>query len=817
MKKNIVIVACCLFSAWTWAQDYQQTATGIKATIAGKKTDVEVQWYTPNTLRVFKTPQGKTVEKKSLSVVATPQNPGIKVSGEGDGQVVMKSRTLTVTLDTRTGVISYAKADGSLLLKEQENNKAFTPFNDAGRATYTVYQGFDVDKNEGLYGLGQLQNGQMMQRNMSKVLVQGNVEDVSPIFQSTKGYGVFWDNYSATTYTDNEKETSFSSEVGDCIDYYFMYGGSADGVIAEVRALTGEVPMMPLWSYGFMQSKERYKSQEETEGVVKKYRELGIPLDCIIQDWQYWGHNYLWNAMDFQNPTFSRPKEMIDNIHAMNAHMMISIWSSFGPATKPYRALDKEGLLFDIETWPQSGVEGWPPNMEYPSGVRVYDCYSPKARDIYWEYLNKGIFQLGMDGWWMDSTEPDHFNHRPEDFDRQTALGSYRSVRNAFPLMTVGGVYDHQRAETSDKRVIILTRSGFLGQQRYASNVWSGDVQSSWDSFRKQVTAGLNYSLTGMPHWNSDLGGFFAGSYNKSWADNSATKNPMYQELYVRWLQFGTFCPMMRSHGTDVPREFYWYGKQGEPVYDALVDAVKLRYTLLPYIYSTSWDVSHNQSTFMRALFMDFVDDKQAWNVTDEYMFGKAFLVAPVVRAQYTPELVQKDLKENEGWGSDSKTTADGDVVADFTQGKTMEVYLPAGTGWYNYWTNEQLEGGQKTTVATTFNRIPLFVRAGSVVPVGPDVQYTTEKAWDNLTVCVYPGADGSFTLYEDEFDNYNYEKGAYTEIPMTWNNAKRTLTIGARKGAYEGMLQTRQFTVKTVDGKEKVVTYKGKKIQVKL
>ncbi|WP_300811913.1 TIM-barrel domain-containing protein [uncultured Bacteroides sp.] len=817
MKKSIAFVACCLLSALVWAQDYQQTATGIKATIAGKKTDVEVQWYGPNSLRVLKTPQGKAIEKKSLSVVAAPQNPGIKVSEQGEGEVVMKSRSLTVTLNTRTGVISYAKADGTPLLKEQENNKAFTPFNDAGRATYTVYQGFDVDKNEGLYGLGQLQNGQMMQRNMSKVLVQGNVEDVSPIFQSTKGYGVFWDNYSATTYTDNEKETSFSSEVGDCIDYYFMYGGSADGVIAEVRALTGEVPMMPLWSYGFMQSKERYKSQEETEGVVKKYRELGIPLDCIIQDWQYWGHNYLWNAMDFQNPTFSRPKEMIDNIHAMNAHMMISIWSSFGPATKPYRALDKEGLLFDIETWPQSGVEGWPPNMEYPSGVRVYDCYSPKARDIYWEYLNKGIFQLGMDGWWMDSTEPDHFNHRPEDFDRQTALGSYRSVRNAFPLMTVGGVYDHQRAETSDKRVIILTRSGFLGQQRYASNVWSGDVQSSWDSFRKQVTAGLNYSLTGMPHWNSDLGGFFAGSYNKSWADNSATKNPMYQELYVRWLQFGTFCPMMRSHGTDVPREFYWYGKPGEPVYDALVDAVKLRYALIPYIYSTSWDVSHNQSTFMRALFMDFVDDKQAWDVTDEYMFGKAFLVAPVVRAQYTPELAQKNLKENEGWGSDSKTTAGGAVSADFTQGKTMEVYLPAGTSWYNYWTNEVLDGGQRTTVATTFNRIPLFVRAGSVVPVGPDVQYTTEKAWDNLTVCVYPGADGSFTLYEDEFDNYNYEKGAYTEIPMTWNNAKRTLTIGARKGAYEGMLQTRQFTVKTVDGKEKVVTYKGKKIQVKL
>ena len=817
MKKTLVFVACCLCSAFVWAQDFQRTATGIKATVADKKTDVEVQWYTPNSLRILKTPQGKTLEKKSLSVIALPKDPGIKVTTADNESVIMKSKNLTVTLNIRTGVVSYAKSDGSLLLKEQENNKAFTPFDDAGRSTYTVYQGFTVSPEEGLYGLGQLQNGQMMQRNMSKVLVQGNVEDVSPIFQSTKGYGVFWDNYSATTYTDNAQETSFSSEVGECIDYYFMYGGSADGVIAEVRTLTGEVPMMPLWSYGFMQSKERYKGQDETVGVVKKYRELGIPLDCIIQDWQYWGNNYLWNAMDFQNPAFSRPKEMIDEVHAMNAHMMISIWSSFGPATKPYRALDKEGLLFNIETWPQSGVEGWPPNMDYPSGVRVYDAYSSKARDIYWNYLNKGIFQLGMDGWWMDSTEPDHFNHKKEDFDHQTAMGSFRSVRNAYPLMTVGGVYDHQRAETGDKRAIILTRSGFLGQQRYASNVWSGDVQSSWDSFRKQVTAGLNYSLTGMPHWNSDLGGFFAGSYNTSWADNSAVKNPMYQELYVRWVQFGTFCPMMRSHGADVPREFYWYGKKGEPVYDALVNAVKLRYALLPYIYSTSWDVSHNRSTFMRALFMDFLGDKKAWNVTDEYMFGKAFLVAPVVHAQYTPELVQKELKENEGWGSDSKTEIDKAVAADFTQAKSMDVYLPAGTRWFNYWTNEVQEGGKNITVETTLGRIPLFVRAGSVVPVGPDVQYSGEKAWDNLTVCVYPGADGNFTLYEDEFDNYNYEKGAYTEIPMTWDDSKRTLTIGSRKGGYTGMLAKRQFVVKTADGKERTVTYTGKKVHVKL
>lgn len=817
MRRSIIIMALCLLTSWTWAQEFQKTTSGIKTTISGKQTDIEIQWFGPNTLRVLKTPQGKSVKKESLSVIAQPQNSGIKITTPGNGCIVMKSQTLTVILNPQTGIITYAKPNGDALLIEQENVKAFTPVNDAGRSTYSVYQGFTTSKEEGLYGLGQLQNGQMMQRGMTKHLVQGNVEDVSPFFQSTKGYGVFWDNYSGTTYTDNEQETSFCSEVGDCIDYYFMYGGSADGVIAEVRALTGDVPMMPLWSYGFMQSKERYKSQEETVGVVKKYRELGIPLDCIIQDWQYWGHNYLWNAMDFQNPAFSRPKDMIDEVHALNARMMISIWSSFGPATKPYRALDKEGLLFDIETWPQSGVDGWPPNLEYPSGVRVYDAYSPKARDIYWEHLNKGIFQLGMDGWWMDSTEPDHFNHKESDFDRQTGLGSYRSVRNAYPLVSVGGVSDHQRALTQDKRVIILTRSGFLGQQRYGSNVWSGDVQSSWDMFRKQITAGLNFSLTGMPHWNSDLGGFFAGSYNTSWGDNSATRNPMYQELYVRWLQFGVFCPMMRSHGADVPREFYWYGKKGEPIYDALVDAVKLRYTLLPYIYSTSWDVTHNRSTFMRALFMDFVNDKQTWNVNDEYMFGKAFLVAPVLHAQYTPEVQQKTLEENEGWNRDSKKSAKTPILTDFTHSKNMEVYLPAGTRWYNFWTNEAIEGGQKLVISTTLNRIPLFVRAGSIVPCGPDVQYTGEKKWDNLTLCVYPGEKGNFTLYEDEGDNYNYENGAYTEIPMNWDNASRILTIGARKGEYNGMLQKRQFIVKAIDGNSKTVTYTGKKIRVKL
>lgn len=797
-------------------------AQDVKIDVPTAGETVCVQWFTPQCVRVFKTPMGKDVKKESLSVIANPENVKYRKTDDNE-KITMTSSAMTVSIEKSTGLVSFSLKDKGLI-SEILTNDAFTPFNDAGNQTYTVKQIFRTDPEEGIYGLGQIQNLKMMQRNMTKVMAQNNTEDFSPIFQSTKGYAVFWDNYSTTTYSDKSAagETSFSSEVGDCIDYYFMYGGSADGVIAQVRHLTGEVPMMPLWSYGFMQSKERYKTQDETVGVVRKYRELGIPLDVIIQDWQYWGNNYLWNAMEFNNPDFDRPQQFLDEVHGMNAKMMISIWQSFGPQTKQYRDLDKEGLLFNIETWPQSGLSHiWPPRMDYPSGVRVYDPYSEKARDIYWKYLSEGLFKYGIDGWWMDSTEPDHFNHKKADFDHKTAMGTFRSVCNAFPLMCVGGVGEHQKAQTKDKRVIILTRSGFLGQQRYGSNVWSGDVQSSWDMLRKQVTAGLNFSLTGMPHWNSDLGGFFCGSYNNG-VEGGAPKNPMFHELYVRWLQFGIFTPMMRSHGADAPREFYLYGKAGEPIYDALVDAVKLRYKLLPYIYSTSWQVSHNNSTFMRALFMDFLNDKTVYDIKDEYMFGKSLLVAPVLHAQYTPELIQKDLKENDGWSKDSRVASKVPTNVDFTAKKERFVYLPEGANWYNYWSpNEVYFGGTMVPVETTIDEIPFFVKAGSILPLGPDVQYTSEKKWDDLVINVYPGADGEFTLYEDEGDNYNYEDGAYSTITFKWNEKSRTLTIGNREGSFNGMLTNRKFTVNVIggnltEGEQRTVTYTGKKIVLK-
>jgi alpha-D-xyloside xylohydrolase len=644
---------------------------------------------------------------------------------------------------------------------------------------------------------------------------QGNTEDAVTFFQSVKGYGLYWDNYSPTEFTDDANETSFKSIVGDGVDYYFMYGGNADGVIAKMRELTGKSPMFPLWTYGFWQSRERYKSQNELVNVVKKYRELGVPLDGIIQDWQYWGNNYLWNAMDFLNPDFSDPKRMTEEVHALNAHMIISIWSSFGPQTKPYKEMDQKGMLFNIITWPESGSEIWPPNLDYPSGVRVYDAYNPEARDIYWKYASQGLFARGVDGWWMDSTEPDHLQPKPADYDTKTYLGSFRKVRNAYPLMTVGGVYDHQRKTTSDKRVFILTRSAFAGQQRYAANTWSGDTGSSWETLRNQIPAGLNFTLTGMPHWNSDIGGFFAGVYNKSWNDGTGSKNPLYQELYVRWIQFGTFNAMMRSHGTDVPREIYHFGTKGEPIYDAIDKSINLRYALLPYIYSTSWEVTNKQSSFMRALFMDFVDDKKVWDIKDQFMFGKSILVAPVVQAQYTPEKIVK-VNEESGWNKQDSKENSGKTAVDFTAEKSRNVYLPAGTDWYDFWANEKVNGGQEILKKTTIDMIPLYIKAGAIIPIGPKVQFAAEKNWDNLEIKVYPGANGSFTLYEDEFDTYNYEKGLYSEIEFVWNDASNKLIISNRKGQYKGMLLNRKFTIVLPTGLKKVVNYSGKKIEVK-
>ena len=763
--------------------------------------DVKVEFFTPTIVHIVKGQPTKT-----LVVTAKPENVAVTQKGN-----TWTSSELTVKLNPETKSLTFMTSKGKVLLREQGWSLVRKNIDE-----FEVSQTFQLDKDEAIYGLGTIQNGKMNRRGEKKRMEQSNLEDFQNVLQSIKGWGLYWENYSPTLFEDNAQGMTFTSEAGQGVDYYFMYGGSADGVIAQMRQLSGDVPMFPLWTYGYWQSKERYKTARETEGIVDQYRALNVPLDGIIQDWQYWGSNYLWNAMDFLAEDFSNGKQMIDNVHKKHAHFMISIWASFGPQTQQFRELNEKGLLLPIETWPQSGISHvWPPIMKYPSGVKVYDAFSPVARDIYWKYL-KTLYDYGTDAWWMDSTDPDFFNPKESDYEHKVTGGSWRLLRNAFPLETVRGIYQSQRKDDRDKRVFIMTRSSYAGQQHYGSNMWSGDVNSSWDMLRKQVPCGLSFTLTGNPNFNTDIGGFFCGSYNTR-GSGSAPKNPQFQELYVRWMQYGLFCPVFRSHGADAPREIWQFGKKGEPVYDAIEKQIRLRYRLIPYLYSTAWQVTSNNDSYMRPLFADFASDKKVWNMTDEFMFGRSILACPIVNPQYTEE---KIIRTNEMTGWDrQEVRSDGTKSdkLDFTQTKTATKYLPKGATWYDFWTGKAYKGGQNVTLQTSFDRVPMFVRAGSILPLGPEMQYVGEKSWDNLEVRVYPGANGSFTLYEDEGDSYHYEKGVYSTIPFSWNDKSRTLTIGNRQGSYPGMLQQRQFTVVTPDGTSTTVSYDGNATTVKL
>ena len=762
--------------------------------------EVKIEFVTPSIVHVTK---GQPT--KSLVVTA-----------KSEGRFAMSSDVLTVKKDPKTGCLTFLTAKGKVLLREKSCDIA------------KVSQTFLLDEDEAIYGLGTIQDGKMNRRGerqrvgdgtsgMHKRMEQSNLEDFQNVLQSIKGWGLYWENYSPTQFDDDANGMTFTSEAGEGIDYYFMYGGSADGVIAQMRYLTGDVPMFPLWTYGFWQSKERYKTVAETESIVDQYRALQVPLDGIIQDWQYWGSNYLWNAMDFLSEDFATGPQLIKNVHAKHAHFMISIWASFGPQTQQFRELNEKGLLLPFSTWPQSGLSHiWPPRMDYPSGVKVYDAFSPVARDIYWKYL-KTLYDYGTDAWWMDSTDPDFFDPRESDYQHPVYGGTWRSQRNAFPLETVRGIYNAQRKDYPDspKRVFIMTRSSFAGQQHYGSNMWSGDVNSSWDMLRKQVPAGLSFSLTGNPNFNTDIGGFFCNAYNTK-GPGSAPRNPQFQELYVRWMQYGLFCPVFRSHGADAPREIWQFGQKGEPVYDAIEQMIRLRYRLIPYLYSTAWQVTSNNESYLRPLFSDFVADKRVWDMTDEFMFGRSILAAPILDPQYTEERIIR-TNAMTGWDRKTLNVEDSTLNIDWTVTKTVTKYLPKGATWYDFWTNRCYRGGQNVMLETALNRVPMFVRAGSILPLGPEMQYVGEKSWDSLELRVYPGADGSFTLYEDEGDSYNYEKGAYTTITFQWNNKARTLTIGDRQGRYEGMLQNRQFTVVLPDGSSRQLDYNGNKITIEL
>lgn len=824
MKKQLLILTALASCMSSWTQNIKETDSGVKFQTASPILNGEIIFYSPSIVRVIKYPSAQMPDKKSYPIIKTPEKINIVYKRNGD-KIQMKTENMLVTLHSSTGKVTYQTLQGNTLLSEKELGTNFTPRKDVTRDAFTVSQAFALQPEEVIYGLGQRQSGAMNHRNQQVHLSNGNTNICIPYFTSEKGYGVYWDNPGISQFSDTPYETSFSSQVGECADYYFMYeDGTQDGVIACIRDLTGNAPMFPLWTMGYWQCRERYKSPDELCEVLDKYRELKVPLDGIVQDWQYWGCDSNWNAMKFMNPRyinklddkealrylpngedktakfdkprFKTPEEMIKYVHKNNAHLMISVWASFGPWTDQFKELEKMGALLKFETWPPK------------SGAHPYDPFNKDARDLYWRYLSH-LHNMGIDAWWTDSTEPDHLNPKDSDFDLMTADGSFRSVHNAFPLATNQGVYNNQRAVSNDKRVFQMTRSGYFGQQHYGALSWSGDVVSSWEVLRNQIPAGLNFTLCGIPYWNTDLGGFFGWEYN-----NDCT-NVAYQELHARWFQWGCFMPLMRNHcSSPMMNEIWRFGKEGDWAYDAQKRFIDLRYRLLPYIYSLTGAVTHENGTIMRPLVMDFATDRKAILLGNEYMFGKNILVCPVTQPLYT-----KKVEGNKGVAT----------VANIAKASSpVQVYLPKGSKWIDFWTNEMIEGGREISRECPISIMPLYIKAGSILPLGPKVQYTSEKKWNDLDICIYPGANGEFTLYEDEFDNYDYEKGAFTSIRFTWDDANRTLTISDRNGSYPGMLKNRRFNLTVMKpGKQnaetvmikadKKVSYSGKKMSFKL
>lgn len=587
----------------------------------------------------------------------------------------------------------------------------------------------------------------------------------------------------------DQQRLTLSSEVADEINYYFIKGENADQVISGYRTLTGKAPIVPKWSLGFWQSRERYKTQKELVDVVKEYRKRQIPLDNIVLDWQFW-EDPKWGSHEFDLKRFPDPKGMVEQLHnELHAQLMITVWPKFNKGTEHYEEMNSKGFLFTNnikhkrKDWVGIGYEN-----------TFYDPFNEEAGKLFWKQIDEHLNSLNIDGWWLDATEPDMHSNisieaRKENMN-PTALGPGARFFNAYSLMNSKGVYEGQRKSSPEKRVFILTRSAYAGQQRYGAVTWSGDIVSRWSDFKDQIAGGINFSLSGIPYWTMDIGGFAVETryYNAK----GETLNE-WRELNTRWFQYGAFCPIFRSHGQFPFREIYNIAEAGSTEYNSMVYYTKMRYRLLPYIYSIAGHSYFNDYTIMRGLVMDFGADAKAREVADQYMFGPALLINPVYEFK----------------------------------ARQREVYLPASTGWYDFYTGKYYDGGQVLTAQASLDKIPVYVKAGSILPTGPEIQYTSEKKVDPLTLYVFTGKDATFALYEDAGTNYDYEKGQHASIPFNYKESTKTLTIGKRDGSFTGMQASRTINIVWVKQDQpvgvgltaqphQVINYVGELIEVK-
>ena len=596
----------------------------------------------------------------------------------------------------------------------------------------------------------------------------------------------------AAPHATSPQTTSLWSEVGDGIDYYFVFGPELDKVVAGYRRITGPAPMIPRWALGLWQSRQRYETAKASLDVVDGFRSRGIPFDNIVQDWFYWKED-TWGSHEFDKLRFPDPDGWVRKIHEKHARLMISVWGKFYPGTKNFEAMRSQGFLYGLNL--TEGLRDWVGDGGYP--YTFYDAFNPGAGKLFWSQMEQSLFRKKVDAWWLDAPEPDLLPTPTLDGQRThmhpTALGSGSRMLNAYSLMNSKTVYEGQRSVAPDQRVFILTRSAFAGNQHYAAAVWSGDITSTWTALRLQIPAGLGMSVSGIPYWTMDIGGFSVPA-------RFAAEHPTVQdaeewrELNVRWFEFGTFVPLLRVHGEAPKREMWELGGELHPAYQAELKFDRIRYRLLPYIYSLAGAVTHEDGTIMRPLVMDFRADAKARDLTDQYLFGPAFLVSPVTTYK----------------------------------ARSRAVYLPSASSWYDFWTGINVAGGQTIEAPAPYDSMPIHVKAGSIIPTGPEIMYTDEKPADPIVLWIYAGADGQFTLYEDDGVTYAYEKGAFARIPIRWNDAARTLTIAKREGSYTGMQKERTFEVVLVSKAkpvgfsfapkvDKTIRYDGAPVQLKL
>ena len=909
---------------------FQRIPNGVSFT-TDKQTKTYV-FYTDRIVKIHTLPSDvKTKEKIELVVTAQPEAVSVEYA-ENNQRIRLTTSELILDINKQTGRTLFISAHtGKTYLED-------TGMTQPTDSEFCIAQNFKITPTESLYGLGQFQDGVMNYRGKELLLAQSNQIAIVPFMLSSNQYGLLWNLYSKGLFTEKQNHMSFQAAYKEAIEYYFIAGETPDKVISGYRHLTGKAPMFPKTAFGFWQSKERYTGFEELHRVTDEYRKRELPIDNIVQDWQYWGDNTMWSAMYFEPYHFPNPANNIEALHRKNIRLMCSVWPAPGSRTHLYAELKEKNLLFEPTHWCTG---------------KLIDFYHPEAKQIYYKHLKRGLLENGVDAVWFDGTEPEVNNTSNQAYTEKGILslgekcyyGDIKQYFNTYSLEASKSVYENYRKDYND-RIFILTRSAFTGQQRNATVTWSGDIVASWDILRKQISAGLNYCMAGIPYWSHDIGGFFPNGPIGEFIDG--IKNPAYRELYARWFQFGAFTPIFRSHGTGTPRDAYLF-EEDELVYNSLKNTLNLRYQLMPYIYSNAWKVYNEDYTLMRGLMMDF-KDKKTKNIDDTYMFGPSLLVQPITKAMYRPtatigQIIPTDCLRNlnnekglsveyfnsrtlqnkvyetthanidhdwsgiapenlpqnnfsmswqgklfppksgefelgaivddgirvyindeliiDSWiyrptryvssrytfekGKEYKIKVDyfdaggeagiklswrmpEELIADSKKPATdlfQTTYLPADADWYDFWTGKKHRGGQQVNREYTLNEMPLFVKAGSILPIGPRIQYATEETGKPIEIRIYKGKDASFTLYEDDNETYDYEKGEYATIDFQWNEKAKTLSISGQKGTFKGMQPKKSFHITVVDTTHGIginpsqpsrsIEYTGTPIEVKL